>query len=150
MRPMTPRASVSGGRMAFTPARLGGIQLQRRTVFRGRISWPRCSRKRRLKSKGMSRLARSTCIATQAIANALPVLPMPFRSLTNRYLRRDGFPKDVGTTLSFASMKRFARSGYITRQDIPIGHALLVAHRSPFQVGWLPKGWWGIALFSIR
>ena len=69
---MTPRAFESGGRMTFTPARLGGIQLQRRTVFKGRISLPRCLRKRCLKSKGMNRLARSTCTITQAIANALP------------------------------------------------------------------------------
>lgn len=58
----------------------------------------------------MSRLARSTCITTQAIANALPLLPMPFRSLTNRYLRQDGSPKDVGATLPSASNKALLMS----------------------------------------
>ena len=39
----------------------------------------------------------------------------------------------------FSMISRYARSAYVSTQDIPIGHALLVAHRSTLKAADFPE-----------
>ena len=148
---MTPRAFDSGGRMTFTPARLGGIQLQRRTDFKERISLPRCPRKRRLKSKGKSRLPRSTCTTTQAADNAHLRLSRAFNRSQDIYLKQDGFLKDLKAAFPSASM--ISMLGWDASQEglmqLPMPQAHGQAHKSTTQANRLDKVDPYIALVSI-